>query len=440
MMDRIAWAYRIGGGLLAAAGLAGSTQADRILLQSGGELKGVIVADPAGRDNMVGVLTERSPNPLPIKREQVARVIEQRDALREYVERAGLLKDDAQAHYDLALWCESKRLSGPAELEFRRTAELDPSFGPARKKLGHVLVNDQWMTPDEYQESKGLVKYRGRWMTPEEKERRELDAANSAEAAAWTKRLTAIRQALRSEKPDVRKVAEDELAEVQDPVAIPALLKVLGRENSSTRLLLYRTLNQIDGQAASNALVSLYLQEPDPAVHPHALGTISRRPIAEVAPRLVQTLKSNKPDPIAQSARALAALKAETAVPNLIPALFQYRDRLEVIPVAVTTTGPSMMFGKTQAYAAQAIPSVAPGAVGYNVVPNTLLNGVAMGGTQTRIEEQPQMIRDIFPNTAVHEALVELTGADLGYDVNAWKQWLGTARKVEAADRRVKNP
>ncbi|MFO0959145.1 MAG: HEAT repeat domain-containing protein [Isosphaeraceae bacterium] len=439
-MDRIPRAVRVGCGLLGAAFLASTAQADRIQLKSGGELKGVVVADPAGRENMVGVLTERSANPLPIKKEQVAKVIEERNPLREYIEKAGKVEDDAQAHFDLGLWCESKKMPGPAEVEFRKAADIDPQFGPARKKLGHSLVNDQWMTPDEIQESKGLVKFRGRWVTPEEKERRELEAANSAEVAAWTKKLMVIRQGLRSEKPDVRKLAEDELADIKDPVAIPALLKVLGRENSQIRFLLYRTLHQMEGQEASNALVSLYLQEPDPGLHPHALGVVGRRPVAEVAPRLVQTLKSNKPDPIAQSARALAQLKAETAIPNLIPALFQYRDRVEMIPVEVTTTGPSMVMGKTQAYAAQAIPSVAPGAVAYNIVPNTLLNGFAMGGTQTRIVEQPQMIRDMLPNPAVHDALVTLTGEDFGYDMDAWKAWLGAARRVKVPERRVPNP
>lgn len=439
-MDRISWATRIGCGLLGVGLPAAIAQADRIELKIGGELKGVIVDDPAGRDDMVGILTERSPNPLPIKKAHVGQVIEVRNPLREYVERAGKLDRDARKHYDLAVWCESKKMPGPAEIEFRKTVELDPGFGPAHKKLGHLLVNDQWMTPEEVQESKGLVKYRGRWMTPEEKDRREQDAANSAEVAAWTKKLTAIRQALRSEKPDVRAIAEDQLAEIQDPVAIPALLKVLGREHPRIRILLYRTLERMEGPEASNALLSLYLREPDSTLHSHALGMLSRRPLEDVAPRLVQTLRSNNPDSIAQAARALAAIKAETAVPNLIPALFQYRDRVEMVPVEVTTSGPSIMMGKTQAFAAQVTPTVAPGAVAYQVTPGVLLDGFAMGGTQSRVVPQPQLIRDMLPNHAVHEALVELTGQDLGFNVNAWKQWLGSARKGPKPERRVINP
>src|SRR5262245_32327589 len=140
--------------------VATTTRADRIVFKGGGELKGVIVPDPQGREGFVGILTDRSSTPLPMKQEQIGRVIAEAGPLREYLGRREKAGDSAQAHYDVGLWCESAKLSGPADIEFRRAAELDPEFGPARRKLGHVERGGKWLTPDEDKEAQGLVKYK----------------------------------------------------------------------------------------------------------------------------------------------------------------------------------------------------------------------------------------------------------------------------------------
>jgi hypothetical protein len=203
---------------------------------------------------------------------------------------------------------------------------------------------------------------------------------------------------------------------------------------------MFRTLDAIEGPESSAAIVNQYLVEPDSSVKAMALDMVINRPREEVQPRLLQTLKTNKPDLIAAAASALAEMKAEATIPQLVNALVQYRDRTEWVPVQVASTGPSFVSGKTVTYAAQALPVTAPGAVAYQVVPGTLLNGVAMGGPQTRVEYFPTTVRDMLPNQGVHEALVRLTGQDFGFNAMLWKQWLATGRRVELPERRVPGP
>ena len=110
------------------------------------------------------------------------------------------------------------------------------------------------------------------------------------------------------------------------------------------------------------------------------------------------------------------------------------------MPVEVPRVGPSFVSGRTVTYAANAVPVVAPGAVAYQVIPNTLLDGVAMGGNSTSVQMMPTTVRDMLPNEGVHEALVKLSGQDFGYNTTLWKQWLATGRRIELPERRVPGP
>jgi hypothetical protein len=437
-MDRHGIAGWLLFGLL--VGAVPSALADRIQLTGGGEMKGVLVPDPAGRAGMVGVLTESSARPLPLRQDQIGKVVQEPGPLRDYLAKSDDAGDGADAHYQVGLWCEQKKLAGPAVIEFRKAVELDPENAQAHQKLGHVQVGDKWLTQAEARQAKGLVQFKGKWVTPDEKERREADEASQNDQSAWTRRLNAIKQDLRSQKPDVRREAESKLAETDDVAAIGPLVRVFGRETAPLRVLMFRTLDAIEGPESSAAIVNQYLVEPDSSVKAMALDMVINRPREEVQPRLLQTLKTNKPDLIASAASALAEMKAEATIPQLVNALVQYRDRTEWVPVQVASTGPSFVSGKTVTYAAQALPVTAPGAVAYQVVPGTLLNGVAMGGPQTRVEYFPTTVRDMLPNQGVHEALVRLTGQDFGFNAMLWKQWLATGRRVELPERRVPGP
>lgn len=67
-----------------------------------------------------------------------------------YEEKSRAAGKDAEARYQLALWCEKqKNMRDLAHEEFARTVELDPNHERARDKLGYVRRGEKWITKEE---------------------------------------------------------------------------------------------------------------------------------------------------------------------------------------------------------------------------------------------------------------------------------------------------
>src|SRR5205814_596631 len=152
--------------------------------------------------------TENSAKPLVLAREQVSEVVRERGPLDEYVVERDTVSATAQAHYDLGIWCEVHKLSGPAEVHFQKALELDTGFGPAHKKLGHVERGGKWFTFDQLRQAQGLVLYKGRWMTREERDRSDAKVAVNTEQVSWGRRIKLLRAAVLSGSDEQRQIAE----------------------------------------------------------------------------------------------------------------------------------------------------------------------------------------------------------------------------------------
>src|SRR5262249_24587569 len=127
-------------GLAMCAGLALAAPAwgDRIILKSGGEIRGVVVPD-ASQPNKVSVQTETSARPVVFAKSQVAKIQTVSSKLDDYLARRSKLASTAEAEYQLGVWCEENKLLGPAEIQYRRAVAIDENHALAHKKLGHVL-------------------------------------------------------------------------------------------------------------------------------------------------------------------------------------------------------------------------------------------------------------------------------------------------------------
>lgn len=86
---------------------------------------------------------------------------------------------DAEAHYQLGLWCKSNKLNREATRSFKKAITLEPQHEGAHKALGHVQVGDVWMSKADAKRAadvaksnemreKGLVQYKGDWVKPED--------------------------------------------------------------------------------------------------------------------------------------------------------------------------------------------------------------------------------------------------------------------------------
>jgi hypothetical protein len=428
--------------------VSGVSRADRIELQGGASLRGVVV--PGENPDEVQVQTETGSKPVVFAKHQVVRVVRQPSALDTYFARRDTIGDTATAQYEFGLWCQSKKLTGLALNHYRRAVELDKSFGPAHKKLGHVEHKGQWMTYDELREAQGMVKIKGRWISPDARDRLEADAKTRAAQASWARRLKIHYHNLVQGGVDDRQDAEERLEAIRDPDAVVPLFRLFGGDVPSMRVRLAHILGGIPGAEARKALVRFVLDEPETLVRQEAITELVRRKEVETTAEFQAALSDQDPNRVGHAALGLAALGAKPAIPKLIPKLIQYQKRTILVPggiVAVPGGGGGVAnFGTVQPIPVLTGPVVGPGVVAFGVtsVPFTSGTGVAYGGSgggTMELPPVPQTIVEPVPNADVLTALESLSGRNFGYDLAAWRDWLRTAFRAENPPaRRVPEP
>ncbi|MHC4473889.1 MAG: hypothetical protein ACYS99_23385, partial [Planctomycetota bacterium] len=157
--------------------LAGPGLADVIHLKNGGTIEGVILSDDGA---ILKVRTKAGV--MSVKRADIARIEKKRTPFEEYeVRLAALSTDDAEGHYQLAIFCKESGLKKQERELYEKVLEIDDQHPGANEAVGNVEHQGTWMTPEERERriqdaadaekrAQGLVKYKGRWVTPEEKE------------------------------------------------------------------------------------------------------------------------------------------------------------------------------------------------------------------------------------------------------------------------------
>ena len=116
-------------GLLLAAG---ALRADIIFLEDGRVVEGEIVKKTEEE------VTIKTASGVTMKLEpwEVTKVVKREEILKQYEKKKKELKpEDAQALYELALWCRKHALKEQYEKELRETLKLDPKHAEARKEL-----------------------------------------------------------------------------------------------------------------------------------------------------------------------------------------------------------------------------------------------------------------------------------------------------------------
>ncbi|MFH1679333.1 MAG: hypothetical protein ABIH26_01670, partial [Candidatus Eisenbacteria bacterium] len=73
---------------------------------------------------------------------------------------------DAAALYRLSEWCAEKRLAVDRILLLAEVIAADPDHAEARALLGYTNHEGRWLTEDELDEAKGLVRYGSSWLPP----------------------------------------------------------------------------------------------------------------------------------------------------------------------------------------------------------------------------------------------------------------------------------
>ena len=152
--------------------------------------------------------------------------------LAEYRDRRAKTKDDPDAQWTLALWCDENGLKDEAVAHFTAVVKRDPKRDAAWRRLGFKKQGQRWVTDAQLAEEKA-----------------EADRQKQADRH-WKPLLEKWRDGLDSKSAKRRAEAETGLAEITDPRAVP-MLWALFTDDAQRQAVAVRVLGQIDAPGAS---------------------------------------------------------------------------------------------------------------------------------------------------------------------------------------------
>jgi hypothetical protein len=189
--------------------------------------------------------------------------------IREYLDRRLRTPHKADAQLRLAAWCDEKGLKDQAVAHYTEVTRLDPTRDAAWVHLGYKKHGKRWVKPDELAAQK-------------------LEAERQKRAdQRWRPRLEKLREGLESTHAATRDKADQALAEVTDPRAVPMIWRVFGTGSARMQLVAVQLFGQIEGPAASFWLAVLAVDNPSPEVRRRATDVLVRRDPRDVIGRLI---------------------------------------------------------------------------------------------------------------------------------------------------------
>jgi hypothetical protein len=133
------------------AALPGTALADTVKLKSGRSLEGIARREP-GR-----VVVETGLGTLTFADDQVLEIAPGRSAMHDFPDRLAALGNRPAAGpvFELAMWARDQRLDRYVDSLLRRTIEIDPNHREARRLLGYVPFEGQWILRQQREEVVG---------------------------------------------------------------------------------------------------------------------------------------------------------------------------------------------------------------------------------------------------------------------------------------------
>lgn len=372
---------------------------------------------------------------------------DQSAARAEYEGRRAKVRDTADAHWQLALWCEEHGLPAEAKAHLTMVVRLDPSREAAWKRLG-------------------CKKHNGRWMTEAQiaAEKDEIEAQKKADRS-WRAQLSRWAGWLKDK--DKRAKAEQELAAVTDPRAVPSVWAVFVNGGAASQPAAVRLLGQIDSPGASRALALLAVGGESPEVRRVATEILKRRDPRESVGLLISMFR----DPVKYEVRPVGGpgspgalfvqgkqfnvqrLYAPPALPNIplyagepvgydqygLPVVSRYLGPSATSETRSTSQGVGLdpfvwAYGQTRYRYTKSTTTTQT-----TVTPNESEMLVPIGQIFVQYQAsalvaQGQLRNDVeqvesynasarASNAAVSLVLHDITGQDLGDDRKAWTTW-----------------
>jgi hypothetical protein len=147
--------------------------ADEVLLSTGGRIEGEIISQDSQQ-----VVLQTAYGKVTFQTADISKVVHSSPLEKDLkLQLAGLAPSDIPGRLRLADAALSGGLRDMATNVYTQVIAIEPDERTARKALGYVLYDGEWVTQRERELHPGLVPYRGRWVKPDERESlRQTDA------------------------------------------------------------------------------------------------------------------------------------------------------------------------------------------------------------------------------------------------------------------------
>jgi hypothetical protein len=290
-----------------------------------------------------------------------------------------------------------QQLTTERNVHVARVLDLDDTHAGARRAMGYVLIDRQWVKHADTKRQDGYELYKGRWRTIQEIELLETAAKRELEEKEWLVKIRRWRREL--DLPAKAKEAAQFLSEIHDSVAITPLVIVMKEDKSRrVKMLLADVLAEMKHPAAERALVSVSLSDADEEVFHYCLDKIVKANPPHIADPYIKALKDSNNITINRAGIALGRLGDRTAIAPLIAALVTTHSQ------TVGPTGRGAGDSYSQSFSSSS-------------------NGT--GGTSFRGNEGPKTYIFRVRNQHVLDGLSQLAGGgvNFGYNLQAWQYW-----------------
>ncbi|MFI5458476.1 MAG: polymorphic toxin-type HINT domain-containing protein [Isosphaerales bacterium] len=271
----------------AAQAKAGKNAADQVRLALWCEAHGLsaerlkhlalaVVYDPshALARGLLGLVTYRGEWKNP---DQVSRAVQDdpdtKARIQEYLQRRVQIRERADDHWKLALWCEQNGLKQQATAHLYQVLRLDRTREAAWKHLGFKRLGGHWDKPERVAAAKA--------------EAQQQHKANKH----WKPLLEKWSEALSSRDKTRRTEAEKSLSEVTDPRAVPMIWVIFVPAGLERQRAAVKLLGQIDSPGSSRALALLALLSRSAEVKRSATQTLRKRDPRDFASVLIALLR-----------------------------------------------------------------------------------------------------------------------------------------------------
>ena len=339
---------------------------------------------------------------------------------REYTDRLLTMDDTTAGHVKLAEWCDGVGLAKRATTHWQEALRRDADNKAARKALGFVWRNMQWIRAEEAPSlpapGAGMMPAAPTDPTVDERRRRfsreiqdvSLQYLSSLGPGAWDE--------------GVRKIHA-----IRDPAAAEPIARILGSGNVEMRKLACETLGQLPGEDAAKGLVKFVLSDESVEVYKAAVAALEARVGERGLQQLLNALNGSE-KVLHRSAYALGEMREWRAVPALIGKLRTSEPRVRTYEAprsGAIAPGPSAYFfsGSVVTYIADLEPVVGQGAVAWDPTIGAVPIGAMISAHNPRVTIRRTIIEFVY-QPVVREALKKITGQDFEFNSEAWRDWL----------------